>query len=142
MVAAGVRRTQTCPSKSGKRSSTSSWRPGGRSKLRCVTAKKLRLLLPGRECRTPKSRWGSGADRGGNLRHRPISRHAERHQFVLFRETQASMAPTLLVSLRAMSRARDAAKAVLDESNPVGFVERLREMPVIKRILRILDRLL
>ena len=61
---------------------------------------------------------------------------------MLFRETQASMAPTLLVSLRAMSRARDAAKAVLDESNPVGFVERLREMPVIKRILRILDRLL
>ncbi len=41
-----------------------------------------------------------------------------------------------------MSRAGDAAKAVADESNPVGFVQRLRGMPVIKQILRILDRFL
>lgn len=41
-----------------------------------------------------------------------------------------------------MSKARDAAKGVVEESNPVGFVRNLRGLPVIKQILRVLDRFL
>ena len=41
-----------------------------------------------------------------------------------------------------MGKARDAAKNVADESNPVGFMKRLRGVPVIGRIFRVLDRFL
>ena len=41
-----------------------------------------------------------------------------------------------------MSKARDAAKNVADESDPVGFLKKLRGMPVIKQIVRVIDRFL
>ncbi len=41
-----------------------------------------------------------------------------------------------------MSKARDAAKNVAEESNPVSFVKKLRELPLIKQVLRVLDRFL
>ena len=39
-----------------------------------------------------------------------------------------------------MDKAKDAAKGVVNESNPIGFLRRLRGMPVIKQVLRVLDR--
>ncbi len=41
-----------------------------------------------------------------------------------------------------MNKARDAAKGVAEESNPVGFLRKLRGLPVIKQILRVVDRFL
>ena len=41
-----------------------------------------------------------------------------------------------------MSKVRDAARNVTEESNPVGFVKRLRGLPVIKQISRVIDRFL
>ena len=41
-----------------------------------------------------------------------------------------------------MSKSSNAAKEVLAESNPVTFVQRLRGLPVIKQVFRVLDRFL
>ncbi len=41
-----------------------------------------------------------------------------------------------------MGKTRDAARGVADESNPVGFLKRLRDVPVFKQVLRVLDRFL
>ena len=41
-----------------------------------------------------------------------------------------------------MSKYRDAARRVVEDSNPVSFAQRIRGLPVIKQILWILDRFL
>lgn len=41
-----------------------------------------------------------------------------------------------------MDKTRKAAKNVADESNPIGFAKKLRGLPVIKQIFRVLDRFL
>ena len=41
-----------------------------------------------------------------------------------------------------MSKAKDAARAALDQSNPVTFIRRLKGLPLIKQMLRVLDRFL
>ncbi len=41
-----------------------------------------------------------------------------------------------------MDKMRDSIDGVIEESNPVGFWERLREMPLVRRIVAIIDRFL
>ena len=41
-----------------------------------------------------------------------------------------------------MGKAQDAARNVAEESNPVGFLKKLRGLPLIKQVLRVLDRFL
>ncbi len=41
-----------------------------------------------------------------------------------------------------MDKTRSAAKNVADESNPVSFMKKLRGLPVIKQIFRVVDRFL
>jgi len=41
-----------------------------------------------------------------------------------------------------MGKAYDAARAVVHESNPMTFMQRLRRMPVLGRVFAIIDRLL
>lgn len=47
-----------------------------------------------------------------------------------------------LVKLTPMGTAKRAAQTVVDESNPVSFMRRLREMPLLKRIFAVIDRFL
>lgn len=41
-----------------------------------------------------------------------------------------------------MGKVRDSIDEVIGESNPVGFWQRLRQMPVARRIVAIIDRFL
>lgn len=41
-----------------------------------------------------------------------------------------------------MGKAQDAATNVAEESNPVGFLKKLRGLPLIKQVWRVLDRFL
>ncbi len=41
-----------------------------------------------------------------------------------------------------MATIKDTAANVVEESNPVSFVKKLRGLPVIKQLLRVLDRFL
>lgn len=41
-----------------------------------------------------------------------------------------------------MTERRGAAKRIAEESNPVGFVRKLKGLPVVKQVLRIIDRFL
>lgn len=41
-----------------------------------------------------------------------------------------------------MGKVRDSIIGVIEESNPVGFWQRLRRMPVVRRVFAIVDRFL
>ncbi len=41
-----------------------------------------------------------------------------------------------------MADDKSAARRVAEESNPVGFIRRLKGLPLVKKVLRIFDRFL
>lgn len=41
-----------------------------------------------------------------------------------------------------MSKTTTAAKKIAEESNPVNFVQKLKKMPVTRRIVKVFDRFL